>query len=83
MKRILRKVASILVATAMVAMLGMTALADETLPSGGVTGSKTSTLTTTLVIKKELKVYNPSAEKVYGPNVTYTYSIAASSAGFT
>lgn len=81
MKRILRKVASILVATAMVAMLGMTALADETLPSGGVTGSKTSTLTTTLVIKKELKVYNPSAEKVYGPNVTYTYSIAASSAG--
>ena len=56
MKRILRKVASILVATAMVAMLGMTALADETLPSGGVTGSKTSTLTTTLRQQKRSMV---------------------------
>ena len=54
MKRILRKVASIFVATAM--------------------------LETTLVIQKDLKVYNPSADEVYGPGVSYTYTIGAGSA---
>lgn len=81
MKRILRKVASIFVATAMVAALGVSAMATE-LPEEGVTGDKNpaTALETTLVIQKDLKVYNPSADKVYGPGVSYTYSIGAGSA---
>ena len=81
MKRILRKVASIFVATAMVAALGVSAMATE-LPEEGVTGDKNpaTALETTLVIQKDLKVYNPSADEVYGPGVSYTYTIGAGSA---
>ena len=81
MKRILRKVASIFVATAMVAALGVSAMATE-LPEEGVTGDKdpATALETTLVIQKDLKVYNPSADEVYGPGVSYTYTIGAGSA---
>ena len=81
MKRILRKVASIFVATAMVAALGVSAMAAE-LPEEGVTGDKNpaTALETTLVIQKDLKVYNPSADEVYGPGVSYTYTIGAGSA---
>lgn len=84
MKRILRKVASIFVATTMVAVLGISAMAAESteLPAEGVTGDKNpaTALETTLVIQKDLVVYNPSEREVYGPGVSYTYSIGAGSA---
>ncbi|MBR4914814.1 MAG: hypothetical protein IKZ42_06005 [Clostridiales bacterium] len=81
MKRILRKVTSIFVATFMVAAMGVTALATE-LPATGVTGSNNpaDALETTLVIKKDLKVYNPSETAVYGPGVSYSYTIAPGTA---
>ena len=81
MKRILRKVTSICVATFMVAAMSVTAMATE-LPSGGVVGDNNpaDALDTTLVIQKDLKVYNPSATEVYGPGVTYSYEIEAGSA---
>ena len=81
MKHILRKVAGIFVATAMVAAMGVTALATD-LPETGVTGDNdpAAALETTLVIQKDLKVYNPSEDKVYGPGVSYSYTIAAGTA---
>ena len=84
MKRILRKVTSICIATFMVAAMSVTALATE-LPSGGVVGDNdpADALETTLVIQKDLKVYNPSATEVYGPGVTYSYEIEAGSANKT
>lgn len=82
MKRILRKVASLCVAAAMVAAFGVTALATD-LPTAGTVGDNNPAepLETTLVIQKELKVYNPSAAEVYGPGITYSYAIAGSTAG--
>lgn len=82
MKRLLRKVASIFVATAMVAALGVSAMAAETpenLGTGGVIGNAdpAAALDATLVIQKDLKVYNPTEDEVYGPGVSYTYTIAA------
>lgn len=81
MKRILRKVASLCVAAAMVAAFGVTALATN-LPETGVTGSNNpaTALETTLVIQKDLVVYNPSEREVYGPGVTYSYTIAPGTA---
>ena len=78
MKRILRKVASIFVATAIVAAMGVTALATD-LPAAGTVGDNNpaAPLDTTLVIQKELTVYNPTAAEVYAPNISYTYAIAA------
>jgi len=78
MKRILRKVTSICVATAVVAAMGLASLAAENIPGNGqVIGSKdpADPVEKTLVIEKELTVYNPDTTEVYAPNVTYTYAI--------
>lgn len=78
MKRILRKVASIFIATAMVAAMGVSAFADENINgNGNVIGSKdpANPVEKTLIIEKELTVYNPETTDVYAPNVTYNYAI--------
>lgn len=78
MKRILRKVASIFVATAIVAAMGLTSLAAENIPgNGNVIGSKNPAdpVEKTLVIEKELTFYNPISTEVYAPNITYNYAI--------
>ena len=82
MKRILRKVASIFIATAMVAAMGVSAFAadeNENINGNGtVIGNNdpaAAALKKTLVIEKELTVYNPETTKVYAPNITYTYAI--------
>lgn len=82
MKRILRKVASIFIATAMVAAMGVSAFAadeNENINGNGtVIGNKdpADPVKKTLIIEKELTVYNPETTEVYAPNVTYTYTIA-------
>ena len=79
MKRILRKVASIFIATAMVAAMGVSAFADDENinGNGNVIGSKdpANPVEKTLIIEKELTVYNPETTDVYAPNVTYNYAI--------
>lgn len=77
MKRILRKVASIIVATAMVAALGVSAMALE-IPTSGVVGDNdpAEALEATITIKKELTAYNPETVDVYAPNITYSYTIS-------
>ncbi|MBR6986502.1 MAG: hypothetical protein IKH82_00340 [Clostridiales bacterium] len=79
MKRIIRKVTSIFIATAIVAAMGLASLAAENIPgNGNVIGSKNPAdpVEKTLVIEKELTVYNPDTTEVYAPNVTYNYAIA-------
>ncbi|MBR4948124.1 MAG: hypothetical protein IKZ29_06175 [Clostridiales bacterium] len=79
MKRILRKVTSICVATAVVAAMGLASLAAENISGNGtVVGDNdpADPLETSLVIEKELRAYNPETTQVYAPNVSYTYSIA-------
>lgn len=81
MKRILRKVASIFVATAVVAAMGVTAMA--TTLTDGIAGDDDpadSLNSENLFIEKELLVYNPSETSINGPAITYTYSIAPGSA---
>ena len=81
MKRILRKVTSICVATFMVAAMSVTAMA--TTLTDGIAGDDDpadSLNSENLVIEKELLVYNPSETSINGPAITYTYSIAPGSA---
>lgn len=79
MKRILRKVTSICVATAVVAAMGLASLAAENIGGNGtVVGDKdpANPREATLVIEKELTAYNPETTQVYAPNITFTYAIA-------
>ena len=79
MKRILRKVTSICVATAVVAAMGLASLAAENIGGNGtVVGSNNPAdpLEKTLIIEKELTAYNPETTQVYAPNITYSYAIA-------
>lgn len=81
MKRILRKVTSICVATFMVAAMSVTAMA--TTLTDGIAGDDDpadSLNSENLVIEKELLVYNPIETSINGPAITYTYSIAPGSA---
>ena len=84
MKRLLRKVAGVFVATAMVAAMGVTTLAaDETENINGnnnVVGNNdpADAVKKKLVIEKELTAYNPEEIEIYAPNITYTYTIAGS-----
>ena len=83
MKRILRKVASIFVATAMVAALGVSAMAAE-LDDGKVgDNNPASALDTFIVFEKEITAYNPAGRTVNAPNITYKYVVASVSSGKT
>ncbi len=77
MKSILRKVTSICIATAMVAAMGLTSLADENIGGNGtVLGNKdpADALEKTLVIEKELTAYNAETTSIYAPNISYSYT---------
>ena len=77
MKSILRKVTSICIATAMVAAMGITALADADINGNGtVLGNKNPAdpLDKVLVVEKELTAYNAVDMQIYAPNITYTYT---------
>ena len=79
MKRILRKVTSICIATAVVAAMGLASLAAENIGGNGtVVGDKdpANPREATLIIEKELTAYNPETTQVYAPNITFTYAIA-------
>ena len=79
----LKKIGALLLALALVLSLAVPAFADDdpvTL-TGGKAGSTESTLARKLSIQKELTVFNPTAAKVYAPNIEYTYAIAAGPAG--
>jgi len=85
MKRILRKVASIFVATAMVAALGVSAMAAGLDGTGGEIGDNdpAEPLDTYIVFEKEITAYNPAGSTVNAPNITYKYVIASGSSGKT
>lgn len=81
MKRILRKVASIFIATAMVAAMGVTAFAapigDDGIKEGNTLGDP---IDTSITLYKGLKFYNPDETSIQAPNISYSYTIAAGDA---
>ena len=81
MKRILRKVASIFVATAMVAALGVSAMAAGMPDTGIEEGSNLGDpVETTITLYKGLKFYNPDETQIQAPNISYAYAITAGDA---
>ena len=81
MKRILRKVASIFIATAMVAAMGVSAFAapigDDGIKEGNNLGDPVGD---EITLYKELKAYNPDETKIQAPNISYRYEITAGDA---
>lgn len=81
MKRILRKVASIFIATAMVAAMGVSAFAapigDDGIKEGNTLGDP---IDTSITLYKGLKFYNPDETSIQAPNISYSYTIAAGDA---
>lgn len=86
MKRTFRKIGALAVAAAMVMSLGAIIFADATLTDGEVGGfdpgnqDDPQVQDKSVIIKKELKVYNPDETAVYAPTITYNYAIEAGSA---
>ena len=85
MKRILRKVASLCVAAAMVAALGISVMATGLNGTGGEIGDNdpAAPLDTYIVFEKEITAYNPAGSTVNAPNITYKYVVASGSSGKT
>lgn len=81
MKRILRKVASIFIATAMVAAMGVSAFAapigDDGIKEGTNLGDPVGN---SITLYKGLTAYNTDGEDIQAPNITYSYSIVAGAA---
>lgn len=81
MKRILRKVASIFIATTMVVAMGVSAFAapigDDGIKEGNTLGDP---IDTSITLYKGLKFYNPDETSIQAPNISYSYTIAAGDA---
>ena len=84
MRRV-RKLVALLLSLAMVLAMSGVAMASSPVDlnggeAGGFTAKDTPNLDNKVVnIAKEIKVFNPDESKVYGPAITYSYSIAAAS----
>lgn len=72
----MKKFGVLIFAFALILSFGITAFA-ESMPESGIL----STSETSIVIKKEIKAYNPTGSTVNAPSITYTYSIEPGSSG--
>ena len=81
MKRILRKVASIFVATAMVAALGVSAMAAG-MPDTGIEEGTTvgESVGNSITLYKGIMPYNSDNLEINAPTISYSFSIAAGEA---
>lgn len=83
MKNTWKKLGAIALVLMLMMSLSVNAFADATMTPTGVLGAKTNTLDKILIIPVKLKVYNPDEDTVYAPNISYSFSVAAGSAGKT
>ncbi len=84
MKNTFKKIGALVLVLVMMMAMSATAFADTTLNTNGEQGAFTSpdtpvTQAKTLVLEKELKVYNLDEAKVNAPAITYNYAIAPAS----
>lgn len=81
MRNTMKKIGAIALALVLVFSLSVSAFAEATLDTNGEQGAfqtpdKPLNQSKTLIIEKELKVYNLDETKVYAPTITYNYAIA-------
>ena len=82
MKRILRKVASIFIATAMVAAMGVSAFAADMPQPGIEEGTPVGeSVGNSITLYKGIMPYNSDDLEINAPTISYSFSIAAGAAG--
>lgn len=82
MKRILRKVASIFIATAMVAAMGVSAFAAEMPQTGIEEGDPVgASVGNSITLYKGIMPYNPENVEINAPTISYNFKIEPGEAG--
>ncbi len=87
MKKGFRKIGAVLLTFAMALAMNSTVFAAATLTDGEVGGSSTfatdnpSSQDKSIILKKELTVYNVNETTINAPTISYTYAITAGAAG--
>ena len=87
MKNTFKKIGALVLVLVMMLAMSATAFADEDMINeGGVIGEFTTADTPevqdkAVLLQKELTVYNPAEVTVNAPTITYTYALAAGTAG--
>ena len=83
MKRGFKKLGAVLLTVAMALAMNSTVFAAQTLTNGEVGGytspDQQNVDDKVVVIQKEITVYNPDENLIYGPAITYTYGITPAS----
>lgn len=81
----LKKLSALALAIMMIALVGTAWAVDTELTNGEVGGfapghvDDPQVQEKTVILQKEITAYNPDSAYVYGPEITYTYTIAAAS----
>ena len=85
-KNLIRKAGAVVLAMAMILGCSMAAFADTSLGQGGEQGAFTTpdspmSMSKTIILEKELVVYNADEEEINAPTMSYKYVVAPAAGG--